>query len=140
MIISIDFDGTIVTNEFPKVGEPAPHAIEVIKELQEKGHKIILLTMRDDDHCYDPKTGKCKECSLFSKSCLQDATDYCDNNGIILWGVNKNPTQWKWSASRKVYADIYIDDQACGTPLTLTNSGKPVVDWLRIREIILKDQ
>lgn len=41
MIIAVDFDGTCVTHEFPRVG-----AAEVLKELTDKGHKIILFTMR----------------------------------------------------------------------------------------------
>ena len=37
MIIAVDFDGTCVTHEFPRVG-----AAEVLKELTDKGHKIPL--------------------------------------------------------------------------------------------------
>jgi hypothetical protein len=146
MVIAIDFDGTLVENDFPAVGKPLPGAIDVIKELQKLGHKFILLTMRDDDHYCDPTTGKCKEYPLGSltdidiPSCLQNAIDYCNNNGIVLWGINKNPTQWKWSSSRKVYADIYIDDQAFGIPISIASNGKPAVDWKEIRNLILKDQ
>lgn len=146
MIIAIDFDGTLVENNFPAVGNPLPNAIDVITELQQLGHKFILLTMRDDDHYYNPKTGKCNEYSLGSltdtniQSCLQDAIDYCNNNGIVLWGINRNPTQWKWSSSRKVYADIYIDDQALGIPTFTTSNGTLGVDWKEIRKLILKDQ
>lgn len=45
MIIAVDFDGTCVTHEFPRVGEEIG-AAEVLKELTDKGHKIILFTMR----------------------------------------------------------------------------------------------
>ena len=45
MIIVVDFDGTCVTHEFPEVGRDIG-AVSVLKELVEKGHKIILYTMR----------------------------------------------------------------------------------------------
>lgn len=45
MIIAVDFDGTCVTHEFPRVGAEIG-AAEVLKELTDKGHKIILFTMR----------------------------------------------------------------------------------------------
>lgn len=45
MIIAVDFDGTCVTHEFPKVGKDIG-AVPVLKKLIEKGHKIILYTMR----------------------------------------------------------------------------------------------
>lgn len=37
MIIAVDFDGTCVTHEFPRVGEEIG-AAEVLKELTDKGH------------------------------------------------------------------------------------------------------
>jgi len=45
--IGIDFDGTCVTHEFPLVGKDIG-AESVLKELVEKGHKLILFTMRSD--------------------------------------------------------------------------------------------
>lgn len=45
MIIAVDFDGTCVTHEFPEVGKDIG-AVPVLRELVEKGHKIILYTMR----------------------------------------------------------------------------------------------
>jgi hypothetical protein len=45
--ICIDFDGTCVTHEFPKVGKDIG-AAPVLKELTEKGHRLILFTMRSD--------------------------------------------------------------------------------------------
>lgn len=45
MIIAVDFDGTCVTHEFPRVGVEIG-AAEVLKELTDKGHQIILFTMR----------------------------------------------------------------------------------------------
>ena len=57
MYIALDFDGTCVTHEFPKVGKDIG-AVPVLKELVEKGHKLILHSMRgvgsdNVDYLYD---------------------------------------------------------------------------------------
>lgn len=52
MVITVDFDGTCVTHEFPKVGHDIG-AVPVLKQLVEKGHHIILRTMRCDDLLQD---------------------------------------------------------------------------------------
>lgn len=46
MIIAIDFDGTIVYNEYPNIGTLKPHAKEIINTLYERGHKILIWTCR----------------------------------------------------------------------------------------------
>ena len=51
MIIAIDFDGTCVEHEFPKVGNDVPNAVNVIKQLA-KNHQLILWTMRSGER-YD---------------------------------------------------------------------------------------
>ena len=52
MIIAVDFDGTCVSHEYPKVGKDIG-AVPVLKALVEIGHKIILNTMRSDDELAD---------------------------------------------------------------------------------------
>ena len=46
MIIGIDFDGTCVKHAFPAIGDDIG-AVPVLKELVDKGHKLILFTMRE---------------------------------------------------------------------------------------------
>lgn len=116
-IIGIDFDGTIVTHEYPRIGTPIKGAIETMSELIENGHHIILWTMRSGQE-------------------LKEAVDYLSNNGIFLFGVNKNPDQ-NWSDSPKAYCHIYIDDAALGCPLEITSqSTRPMVYWPRVREFL----
>ena len=111
MYIAIDFDGTCVTHDYPRIGKEIG-ATEVLKRLVEAGHKLILNTMRSD-----------KE--------LQDAINWFKKNGIELYGVNENPTQKRWTNSPKVYAHMYIDDAAFGCPLLNVPdfSDRPFVDW-----------
>lgn len=111
MYIAIDFDGTCVTHDYPRIGKEIG-ATKVLKRLVEAGHKLILNTMRSD-----------KE--------LQDAVNWFKKNGIELYGVNENPTQKRWTNSPKVYAHMYIDDAAFGCPLINAPelSDRQFVDW-----------
>lgn len=40
--IAVDFDGTIVTHEYPKIGREIPFAIETLKMLIRDQHRLIL--------------------------------------------------------------------------------------------------
>lgn len=121
MLIAIDFDGTCVTNEFPKIGKDIG-ARPVLEELIRKGHKLILLTNRSDDS-------------------LSDALLWFKAYGISLYGVNHNPVQYRFSKSPKVYANLYIDDTALGCPLkkNLSLSPKPFVDWEEARRWLVRN-
>ncbi|WP_066221328.1 BT0820 family HAD-type phosphatase [Formosa haliotis] len=97
LIIAIDFDGTIVEDAYPRVGKPKTFAFETLKRLQKDGHRLILWTYR----CGQP---------------LQDAVDFCKENGIIFYAVNSSfpEEQYDESKSRKINADIFIDDRNVG--------------------------
>ena len=41
MIIAVDFDGTCVAHEFPKVGKDIG-AAPILKKLVEKGHRLFF--------------------------------------------------------------------------------------------------
>lgn len=127
MIIAVDFDGTCVTHEFPYVGKEIG-AAEVLKELTDKGHKIILFTMRS--HPNEINQNRTIDGNIISNDTLQDAIDWFKKHDIPLFGVNENPTQKDWTSSPKPYAHIYIDDAALGVPLKKDSlSEKPYVDW-----------
>lgn len=122
VVIAIDFDGTCVTNEYPKLGKTVPDCVEILKKLLEKKNKLVLMTQRD---------GKP----------LTEAINWFAENTIELYGINDNPQQHSWNKSRKIYADIYIDDRNLGCPLTTHRSlsDKPFVDWKKV-EKLLKDK
>ena len=111
MYIAIDFDGTCVTHDYPRIGKDI-NAVNVLKKLVANGHKLILNTMRSG-----------KE--------LKEAINWFKKNDIELYVANENPTQKKWTNSPKVYANLYIDDAALGCPLKmdLSISDRPFVDW-----------
>jgi hypothetical protein len=120
LYIAVDFDGTCVSHEYPKVGKDIG-AVPILKKLTNSGHKIILNTMRSG-----------KE--------LADAIKWFIDNDIPLFGANENPTQKSWTTSPKVHANIYIDDAALGCPLKMDNaiSNKPFVDWNAVEEYLEK--
>lgn len=97
MVIAVDFDGTIVKHEYPKIGKPNLFAFETLKALQKQGHKLILWTYRSG-----------KE--------LDEALIFCKEHGVEFYAVNKNYPEEEFdeTISRKIYADIYIDDRNIG--------------------------
>lgn len=134
MDICIDFDGTCVTHEFPRIGEDIG-AIPVLKELVEAGHKLILFTMRSDRK-KKKKVGD--ETVVVEENFLADAIKWFDDNGIALYGVQKNPTQRFWTSSPKAYGHLYIDDANLGCPLITPIEGRPYVDWVETRKYLVE--
>ena len=71
---------------------------------------------------------------------LDQAAEWFRKNGIPLYAVNENPGQKRWTSSPKVHADLYIDDSSLGCPLRFIDGVKrPVADWVRIREQLVKE-
>lgn len=111
MIIAIDFDGTLHTGEWPMIGQPQAFAPDALRRLKADGHYLILWTSRDGEH-------------------LINAINWLLEHNIPFDRVNDNypeNTSKYGSNSRKVFADLYIDDKQLG--------GLP--DWLDIVERIL---
>jgi len=95
--IAVDFDGTIVEHEYPKIGKEKLFAFRTLKELEKCGARLILWTFR---------TGKE----------LEEAVEFCRQNGIEFYAVNKNYPEEiiDETIGRKIDADIYIDDKNLG--------------------------
>ena len=119
-IIAVDFDGTIVSHMYPKIGIENPSAIRVLKKLIEQGHQLILWTMRSGEP-------------------LNEAVAYCEERGISFLGVNSNPNQSSWTTSSKQYADLYIDDAALGCPTQFDpNTQRQWVNWRDVEAILIR--
>ena len=43
MLIAVDFDGTIVTHEYPRIGKEIPFAIDTLKRLQQYPYYQLVL-------------------------------------------------------------------------------------------------
>jgi len=95
-IIALDFDGTLVQNKYPEVGEPIMKNVKKIKEEIAKGARVILWTNRVDEY-------------------LQAAVDFCNDQGIRLEAVNENLPEViaEFGGNpRKIFANEYWDDRA----------------------------
>ena len=98
MTIAVDFDGTIVEHKYPEIGKELPFAIDTLKKLSDGGHRIILWTVREGD-------------------LLEKAVEFCRKRGLEFYAVNSEYPDGSWNrsvGSRKVTADMYIDDRNLG--------------------------
>lgn len=95
--IAVDFDGTIVEHEYPKIGKEKLFAFRTLKELEKSGARIILWTFRTGQE-------------------LDEAVEFCRRNGMEFYAVNKNYPEeiFDDKISRKIDADIFIDDKNAG--------------------------
>lgn len=95
--IAVDFDGTIVEDEYPRIGRPIIFAFDTLKKLQDEGHRLILWTYRKGRP-------------------LEEAVKFCEENGIVFYAVNQSfpEEEFDSSFSRKIHADVFIDDRNIG--------------------------
>lgn len=111
MTIAVDFDGTIVSHEYPAIGAERPFAIDTLKMLIADGHRLILWSVREGQ-------------------LLEDAINWCEERGVHFFAVNKDFPEENADAykdhSRKLKVDLFIDDRNVG--------GLP--DWGTIYQII----
>ncbi len=97
MTIAVDFDGTIVQHEYPKIGREIPFAIDTLKKLQSEGHHtLILWTVREGD-------------------LLDEAVEFCRKKGLEFYAVNSEFPDGEFEGlSRKPAVDLFIDDRNLG--------------------------
>lgn len=131
--INIDFDGTCVTHDYPRVGCDIG-SISVLKKLTDKGHRLILFTMRSNGNAFKNIDG------TVDNDGLNDAVNWFKDNDIPLYGIQRNPTQSNWTTSPKSYAPLMIDDSALGCPLKMDSSvsPRPFVDWVKVEEMLIE--
>ena len=92
LVLCIDFDGTIVEHQYPKIGPLRKDAYKVIRQLKRDGHIIIIWTCRSDT--YD----------------LPPMKKFLEENRIPYDYINENSHTIAFKPHPKVYADVYIDD------------------------------
>lgn len=100
LIIAVDFDGTLCEQAWPEIGAPKWRVINTLKaEQRRNGARLILWTNRCGD-------------------LLQEAVDWCEARGLHFDAINENLPEIierYGSESRKISADVYIDDKALRT-------------------------
>lgn len=113
LLIAIDFDGTIVEDDYPRIGKPQLFAFETMKRLQSDGHRLILWTYRCGNK-------------------LDDAVLFCKENGLEFYAVNSSfpNEEFTGQESRKIGADLFIDDRNIGG----------FIGWGEIYQLLTKEE
>ena len=107
-MIAVDFDGTICRDCYPNIGEANESLIRYLKEVQHQGDRLILWTCRKGEK-------------------LEEAVRFCEKRGLVFDAVNENlpeTIQAFGGDSRKIFADIYIDDR-CERPWEVMQRRSP---------------
>ena len=110
-VIAVDFDGTIVTHRYPEIGTIIDGAFETLKDLKRNGFTLILWTVRNGE-------------------LLDEAVEFCKQHGLTFYAVNNEHPDEVFNPkymSRKIVADIYIDDRNVGG----------FIGWNKIRELLI---
>jgi hypothetical protein len=97
LVIAIDFDGTIVEDAYPQIGEPKLFAFETLQEMQKAHHQLILWTTREGQE-------------------LEEAVDFCRKNGVEFYAVNNSYPEESFEndASRKINCELFISHKNIG--------------------------
>ena len=120
-IVCVDFDCTLTkVDTYPFSEQPNIIAFKILKEYRKRGNKLILWTCRTNEP-------------------LENALQFCKENGLEFDAVNDNIKEssnaWRElhpgiDMSRKVYADMYIDDR---DPHALVYG----IDWESVCKLLL---
>ncbi len=99
LILCIDFDGTIVENKYPDIGNLREGAYHFIHKLKKDGHTIIIWTSRTDED-------------------LDNARNFLLDYEIPFDYINSNAKEvieeFGDCKEGKVFGNIYIDDRNLG--------------------------
>lgn len=99
MTIAVDFDGTIVEHEYPRIGREIPFATDTLKMLIKDHHRLILWSVREG-------------------ALLDEAVNWCKERGVEFYAINRDyPEEEKEKNnhfSRKLKVDMWIDDRNIG--------------------------
>lgn len=102
-IIAVDFDGTLVKDGcFPEIGEINKTVWHSVQQWKEQGCKLVLWTCRDGE-------------------ALAAAVGFCFLKGLEFDAVNQNipeVIEMFGNDTRKVYANIYLDDKVLSPSIT----------------------
>jgi len=106
-ILAFDFDNTISrfdgwTGEYTEPGPPNPGWVNTVNRCHQLGIGIVIWTCRDN---------------------VELIADWCKKHGIHYDTINENHPAVTWPTSRKIFADMYVDDRAFGVAQNATADG-----------------
>lgn len=135
MIIYLDFDGTVVEHDYPRVGIVNKGVFEVISQLQERGHEIVINTYRAQ---LEGEKGMEKIIQLVNSM----AKKHNKKSDYLVYPIEKiksekiHPIEWFENLKNsKERGYLFLDDQSRNSPLKrsrmVTNT---MVDWDLVQE------
>ena len=96
-VIAIDFDGTLSMGKYPACGPANTKLVELLKRLMADPSEVrpyyVLWTSR-------------------TAAELEKAVIWCGEQGLKFDGINKPPKETAADYTRKMWADLYVDDRA----------------------------
>lgn len=110
-VIAVDFDGTLVKDQFPNLGQPFIEGINTVNDMIEAGYEIVIWTARQE---------------------LVPVMEHLKNHGLNIDKVKINAhadymlNRYE-SQGIKIGASIYIDDRGYGAPIFNDS------EWLKIK-------
>ena len=123
MLIHLDFDGTVVEFDYPRIGKLNPGCEEVVQKLRSAGHEIVLNTYRADLN-----DGTLEEAHVF----LKEIGIFSMNQEIKTNEKKVKSPEWNLLSfiENKV---LFIDDDTPNIPLRpCVECHLKMVDWLEI--------
>lgn len=124
-IVAVDFDGTLVEDNFPEIGKPYMEMFNTMKYLRNNGVKVVLWTSRNFHK---------------NRDLLEEAVQFCQSQGLEFDAINENIQEVQeltGEDTRKIYADLYIDDKsvsAVQSPLYWLN--KIGLNWVNYMDYL----
>lgn len=144
MKIYLDFDGTVVEHDYPRMGRCNFGCVEVIKKLQDANHEIILNTYRADlgeEALKQAQKWLNEHYWMFVDKSLRNSFEL---KPITQFTTNKiQPAPWKIFGQDKINISnnsIYIDDIATFIPLkpAVMVPNSLMVDWEQVEQDLKK--
>lgn len=119
-ILAIDWDGTLVENAWPGMGDWIPGAVDALKEFHRRGIKVMVFSVRLSPYWLD---GTLRPKEDVQRS-IQEVRDKLDEAGLYYIGI--------WQKHGKPPFSRTIDDKAIAFPSTPSKKT-----WRRITEKVL---
>jgi hypothetical protein len=123
MLIQLDFDGTVVEFDYPKIGLLNEGSIEVTNKLRNAGHEIVLNTYRADLN-----DGTLEEAHVFLKEMGISPSD------LPIPTNEKKVKSPPWDLTQFIEQQVlFIDDDTKNIPLRpCVGCHLLMVDWLEL--------
>lgn len=100
-IYAVEFDGTLVEDKYPEIGDEITGAVSALSTLQASGCKLILWTRRTGDE-------------------LEAAKSWCSDRGLTFDAIN---AELDGTECQKVHADYYVDSRSVVELITINKAG-----------------